>query len=486
MRRTLIVVENPANWPLDIPGVELVSARAYLTEARYSRLPRVRVFNLCRSYRYQRIGYYVSLLAEARGHRPIPSVTTIQDLKSPSIFRVISDDLDEEIQSSLKSLHSDEFVLSIYFGRNLAKRYDRLSWGLFQLFEAPLLRARFRRTDRWQVDDISAVAVNEIPAEHRPFVVEAARAYLERTRFPRRNRRSYRWNLAILWDPRRAQPASNERAIRKFIAAARRNGMEAEIITQDDYLRINEFDALFIRDTTNVNHYTYRFARRAAAEGLVVIDDPGSILRCTNKVYLAELLEKHRVPTPRTLVVARQSLSEIPERLGFPCILKRPDSSFSQGVARADTPEQLARLAQEMLEDSDLLIAQEFVPTPFDWRIGLLAGRPLYACRYYMAAKHWQIIRHLGNGQSRAGRVEAVRIDDVPPAVLKRATQAASLVGDGLYGVDLKEVGRRVLVIEVNDNPSIDADFEDAELKDELYNRIMAHFANQLETKRRA
>ena len=60
-----------------------------------------------------------------------------------------------------------------------------------------------------------------------------------------------------------------------------------------------EFDALFIRETTLVNHHTYRFARRAASEGLVVIDDPESILKCTNKVFLAELLSRHKMPMPQ-------------------------------------------------------------------------------------------------------------------------------------------------------------------------------------------
>jgi glutathione synthase/RimK-type ligase-like ATP-grasp enzyme len=61
--------------------------------------------------------------------------------------------------------------------------------------------------------------------------------------------------------------------------------MEPELIEKEDYGRLAEFDALFIRETTGVNHHTYRFARRAEAEGLVVVDDPQSILKCTNKVY---------------------------------------------------------------------------------------------------------------------------------------------------------------------------------------------------------
>jgi len=38
--------------------------------------------------------------------------------------------------------------------------------------------------------------------------------------------------------------------------------------------KTNEFDALFIRKTTNVNHYIYEFSRLAYAEGFVIIDYP--------------------------------------------------------------------------------------------------------------------------------------------------------------------------------------------------------------------
>ena len=104
---------------------------------------------------------------------------------------------------------------------------------------------------------------------------------------------------------------SNARALQRFERAAQRHGFAVEQISRDDFGRLAEFDALFIRETTSVNHHTYRFARRAEAEGLVVIDDPESILKCTNKVFLAEILERHKVPTPRTLVVHRGNRSQI-------------------------------------------------------------------------------------------------------------------------------------------------------------------------------
>jgi len=73
----LLVVDRLAGWSQRIPDAEVVRAHDYLTDPRYPGLRGARVFNLCQSYRYQRCGYYVSLLAGARGHRPLPDVSTI-------------------------------------------------------------------------------------------------------------------------------------------------------------------------------------------------------------------------------------------------------------------------------------------------------------------------------------------------------------------------------------------------------------------------
>jgi len=485
----LLIVDNPKRWPLHIPDVEVVAARSYLTESRYLALRGARVFNLCRSYRYQSTGYYVSLLAAARGHKPLPSVATMQDFKSQGIVRVASDELDALIQKSLAPLASREFVLSVYFGRNLAKRYDRLSQRLFKMFQAPFLRAFFlfnERSGRWQLQSIGPAAGDEIPDDHRDFVVSAAEAYFRGRRRPGTSRRPpARFDLAILVDPREKEPPSNERALQKFVRAAEATGLRAELIRREDLGRMAEFDALFIRETTSVNHHTYRFARRAVAEGLVAVDDPESILRCTNKVFLAELLERNRVPTPRTLIVHRGNRGTILDTLSLPCILKEPDSSFSRGVVKVEDPAALKAAVERMLEKSELIIAQEFLPTPFDWRIGVFDRQPLYACRYHMARHHWQILKRDSAGQkSEEGRADTLPLDEVPPDVLRIALKSAGLIGDGLYGVDLKQVGRKVYVIEVNDNPNIDAGVEDLVLKDTLYLKIMEVLLRRIEKRK--
>jgi glutathione synthase/RimK-type ligase-like ATP-grasp enzyme len=125
------------------------------------------------------------------------------------------------------------------------------------------------------------------------------------------------------------------------------------------------------------------------------------------------------------------------------------------------------------------------VPTDFDWRVGVLEGVPLYVCRYFMARGHWQIY----NWSSRrrrdiSGDFDTLAIEDAPPQVVHTAVKAARLIGNGLYGVDLKEVDGRPLVIEINDNPSIEAGVEDKLLGAELYDRIIAALARRIEARR--
>lgn len=142
---------------------------------------------------------------------------------------------------------------------------------------------------------------------------------------------------------------------------------------------------------------------------------------------------------------------------------------------------ELMEKGKRLLNDSELIIGQQFLPTDFDWRIGVLDKKPLYACRYYMAKDHWQIIQRTQDGKKKEGNFDTVPLDQVPEKVLQTALKGANLIGDSLYGVDLKQVGNRVVVIEVNDNPNIDAGIEDQFLKDDLYRIIMQSFLTRIE-----
>lgn len=478
----IVVVDQLGDWPVDVAGVDVATAWDYLTNETFTRLRGARVYNLCRSFGYQTTGYYVSLLAGARGHRCLPDITTVQDLKLAESPSVVGDEIEELIESSLARIGSSIYVLNVYFGDSPAKRHRRLARALFNLFPAPLLQARFAyRGDEWRVEALGPIALGEVPAAHHEFLYQSAREYFTRRRAPRRKRDSARYDLAILVNEEEAEPPSNPRALKLFEKAAEDLGFSVDFLDKGDYGHVAEYDALFIRETTAVNHHTYRFARRAAREGLVVVDDPEDILRCANKVFLAQLMARHRIAQPKSLVLHRGNVGVAARELGFPLVLKQPDSQFSKGVIKVDNEAELKRQTRELLERSDLIVAQRFEPTDYDWRIGVLDGQPLYACRYFMATDHWQVVKRDGRGAKQEGGHETLDVANAPPRVVATAVAAARAVGRGFYGVDLKQFGDAVRVIEVNDNPNIDHGIEDQYLGPQLYRRIIEFFLRRLE-----
>src|SRR5262249_51621797 len=148
-----------------------------------------------------------------------------------------------EIEKNLGPLVSDEFTLSIYFGRNVAKRYDRLALLLFNLFQAPLLRIKFARSEdrNWEIRSVKAISGNDVPESHRDFVAEAARRHFSGRSVSRPKKTHTRYDLAILWDPAEKENCpSDEAALKKFCKAALAEGLATELITKDDYGRLSE------------------------------------------------------------------------------------------------------------------------------------------------------------------------------------------------------------------------------------------------------
>lgn len=481
----IIVVRNPKKWNLKIEGVKVVSSKGYITEKEFQSLKNVRIFNLANSYQYQKMGYYVSLLASARDHRVIPNVTTLRDFSSLSLIRSLSGYIDEDIQKTFKTVEGNKVSMYVYFSKSVNPKFRQLAQKLYHLFEAPLLQIDFVKTEKWMIQKVSPLSLKKVNPDHLDKVQEFARDYFSKKRFSRPRFKNYKYDLAILVNPKEPNPPSCPEALQNFKKAAEKEGFYTEFITKEDFSQLSEFDALFIRETTDVNNHTYQFSRTAYAEGLVVIDDPWSILRCSNKIFQNERLKQNKIKTPATLVLSKFSYRKsINLNLTFPLVLKQPDSAFSLGVEKVDNPEQLDESLKKLFERSDLIIAQEFMPSEFDWRIGVLDQAPLFACKYFMAKDHWQIYNWKSESKYKGGNSETVAFQDVPDGVIKTALKAAALIGDGLYGVDLKLVNGEVYVIEINDNPNIDADVEDYVLKDELYTKIVRSLKNRIEINR--
>lgn len=478
------IVDQKVDWLSHIPNVEVVTADSFLNDNTYQYAKELRVFNFCTKLGYQTIGYYVSLLASARGLRAIPNVATLEDATDETITKSLGDEVFDLIQESFRHSTRKDMTMQVIFGRTTPPRFSRLGRAMHRLFETPFLELKFVKQGNWLLSKIRILTINDIEIDDK--IIADAKRYFANNRYAISKIKQYKYDLAILVDPKEPAPPSGKTALDRFVEAAHKVGFYTEFITKADYSRVPQFDALFIRATTNVDNYTYQFSRYAYAEGLVVIDDPWSILRCANKLYFHECMKSENIKTPKTIIVSSKTpLAKITSEFSFPIILKRPDSASSRGVFKVTDLDELKLKLKELFRLSALLIAQEFIPSSFDWRIGILDGKALYACKYFMARNHWQIYNWNAN-KSRAsvGPVATYLIEDAPPAVVEIALKAANAIGDGFYGVDVKEKDGRVYVIEVNDNPSIDHHWEDEILGDKLYIQIMQNIMDRIEKAR--
>jgi len=478
----LIVINQPHKWKFSDINAKVITVREFINNTIYHSSSDYRVFNLCSSYKYQTYGYYVSLLASARGQRVIPSTTTIRDFRILNVINSAAYDIEDLINTSLNKEKEISFSLNIYFGQTNKKGYKPLAVKLYQLFEAPLFKVEFIKHDKWFIKDIKILTLTKIPQEDVEIMKLFAKKYFNKKRFNIPKITNYKYDLAILINPQEETPPSNPEALQKFKLSAAKKGVYAEFITKSDIDKINEFDALFLRETTSVNDHTYEFSRTAYSEGLVVIDDPWSILKCSNKIYQNEIFKKHKIQTPKTIIFTKNLFNNSDlNQMNYPIVLKQPDSAFSLGVTKADNAEQALSALNYLFKKSDMVVCQEFLYSDFDWRIGILDNKPIFACKYYMSKGHWQIYNWKSDESDKSGDSETLSIENVPETVIQTALKASALIGDGLYGVDLKMVDGKVYVVEVNDNPNIDSGFEDFVLQDELYDIITDTIIHRIE-----
>ena len=254
-------------------------------------------------------------------------------------------------------------------------------------------------------------------------------------------------------------------------------GHNAEFLFPVDINKIPRMDALFIRARTDPKNITYVAARMAEFHGIPVIDDANSIQVCGDKINMYSHLIRKDVALPRTVFLQKTDLTVekvtgLFDTLGTPLILKEPSTSFSQRVEKVSDIAEFFRVARRFSRMSDRIVVQQFVESRYDWRVGVLNGKLLYACKYTIPSVTFKIQASV-NGHIVYCGVESMPESAVPPHVVQLGIDAARAIGTGLYGVDIKNNNGDACVIEVNDNPSLESG-EDA-CYPRIYEQIIGH-----------
>src|SRR5208337_4957150 len=293
-----------------------------------------------------------------------------------------------------------ELKLLVCFGISRDPPFESFGRLLFDWFRCPALEVNVEPGAWLSIERIRPRNITRLGNGEASFLRESLHQHTRREWRDPKARTVAKYDLAVLYDPNEKMAPSSPNSIKHMARIAEKLSVDVEPITKRQLAELAEYDGLFIRETTSIDNHTYRFARRAWQEGMPVIIGEDSDF---NKAI---------------------------EELGLPLVVKIPDGSFSRGVHKIESPIEFKRICDELFEETDLLLAQKFLPTEFDWRVGVLAGEPLFICQYRMARGHWQVVKYRPDGSSREGGFRAFDLDQAPREVIDIAVRAARPIGE--------------------------------------------------------
>ena len=157
----VILVDSPRDFPNADTPHKVITTKEYLARTNLFRGSRPKMINLSRSFNYQSRGYYCSLLAEARGHRVIPSVETMVDLGARQLYAQALPELDDSLAKALAAADDKTTPHRIlcYFGAVEDHRFDRFGRLLFDWFRCPVLEVGIENGGRPQIKKLASVPV---------------------------------------------------------------------------------------------------------------------------------------------------------------------------------------------------------------------------------------------------------------------------------------------------------------------------------------
>jgi glutathione synthase/RimK-type ligase-like ATP-grasp enzyme len=289
--------------------------------------------------------------------------------------------------------------------------------------------------------------------------------------------------LAIFTERYTIRRAVELTALTNFRMAAAKLDHDCDFIFRSEIMNIPRYDGLLIRALTDPLNTSYVAARLAEVHGLKVIDEPDSIVVCCDKVNMYQHLMRANVPIPETCFLTEDEVTveqarELFEEFGTPLVLKAPNSSFSAYVEKVHDDASFVKVGKRFLRRADRLVVQQYLPSTFDWRVTILGGKVLSVVKYVMQKGTWRIHDRDDAGKISLCSVETVEKSQVDPRLVQVSLQAGNAIGRSLYGIDVKEIDDAFVVIEVNDNPNIDAGSEDTG-NPEVYRNVVRHLTGE-------
>jgi [lysine-biosynthesis-protein LysW]--L-2-aminoadipate ligase len=180
--------------------------------------------------------------------------------------------------------------------------------------------------------------------------------------------------------------------------------------------------------------------------GTKVINSLQAAIICGNKALTSITLTKNKIPTPKTMLAFTETAAlEALKELGYPAILKPVIGSWGRLIAPLkdlDTARAFIENREYMFPLYQIYYIQETVKKlERDIRCFVIGDHAVAAIYRYPAPGDWK------TNVARGGRSEPCPITNELEEI---SIKAAKAVGGGVFGVDLLESGKGLLVNEIN------------------------------------
>ena len=239
---------------------------------------------------------------------------------------------------------------------------------------------------------------------------------------------------------------------RLLIDAAKRKGIKLELYNAEEiFFEASEIDnAQNFQETVLQRCISYfrsiNLSALLESRSINVINSSKIASLCGNKLLATSTLTKEKIPTPKTFIAFTiESALNALSKIGYPAVIKPIIGSWGRLVAPLKDPES----ARAILENRDCMFPvyqvyylQEMIERPSrDMRCFIVGDKAVAAIYRYSGPDDWR------TNAARGGRVEnckiTAEIEDI-------SIKAAKVFGDGIFGVDIMESPRGLLVHEVN------------------------------------
>ncbi|HEX9709526.1 MAG TPA: RimK family alpha-L-glutamate ligase [Candidatus Thermoplasmatota archaeon] len=214
---------------------------------------------------------------------------------------------------------------------------------------------------------------------------------------------------------------------------------------------MSDLDVVLTRIGTTVTEYGLAVAQHFESIGVTVINSHESILNSRDKFRSLQIMQKNRIPTPKTVLARSPDAVFQAIRLvgGTPVILKMNQGTQGAGVMFADSLETVESVLEALWDLGANIQIQKFVAESRgrDLRAFVIGGKVVAAMRRIAAGTSFRSNIHQG------GHGEPV---DLEREQERLALKTARVLGLKIAGIDMLESSAGPVVIEANSSPGFE------------------------------